>query len=335
MKYSKLIYLVSVLTLAFVTSCSDNEIPSQESVSDLSNDGYKRSLGPNVAGLDMEFVYAMAIPQSVGKIVSAKVEASIAGADGTYLEHRSYYTDQSGADQPVTVGNPCVTSGAKSEVTFSVDTCAATLRYYYRIPEDAKGKQVNFTFSAKASNGKEVTYKLGPYDICKMDMKLDVVLTDGEKCYFSLADMAAYDASEASSKGGSIDLVYLYRKIANITFEHAFVAPACDSEYKPGVSLPSGVSNNTPIRKVYGLRDRHLANLQYGIYVDDPDFLDLDFSNMPNYAINVKNEGGLWIESQDGKYRAYIYVNEVNPGSSSPKIPTNSARISIKRYTMK
>jgi hypothetical protein len=168
-----------------------------------------------------------------------------------------------------------------------------------------------------------------------MDMALDIVTTDGDNCFISIADMATYNAAEAASKAGVIDLVYLYRNISGITFAHAFVSPAADAEYLSGVTLPAGVNNSTPVRKVYGLRDRHLARMQYGIYVDDPDFTTLDFSGLPNYAINVKNEGGLWVETQDGKYRAYIYVNTVNPGSANPDIPSNSAKISIKRYTMK
>ncbi|MDR0394567.1 MAG: DUF4466 family protein [Tannerella sp.] len=335
MKHYKYLPIVFALSLTFFAACSDDEIPTPKRASGLENDCIKRSLGPNVAGLNIEFVYAAALPSDLGKLVSAKVEASIAGADGTYLEHRSFYTDGSGSDIPVVVANPCVTSGTRSEVTFTADTCAASLRYYYKIPQEAKGQNVEFTFSAKAGNGQEVSYKMGPYEIARMDMALDIVTTDGDNCYLSIADMAVYNATEAASKADRIDLVYLYRNIPNITFAHAFVAPASNSEYRPGITLPPGVNNNTPIRKVYGLRDRHLARLQYGVYVDDPDFMDLDFTGMPNYAVNVKNEGGLWMETQDGKYRAYIFINTVNPGSTNPGIPSNSAKISIKRYTMK
>jgi hypothetical protein len=334
MRHNKFLYIVLTLSLALLAACESNEIPTAESVTGLENDCIKRSLGPNVAGLDISFVYAVALPSSVGKLTAAKVEASIAGAEGTYLEHRSFYTDGSGSDIPVAVGNPCVTSGTMSEVTFSTDTCAAALRYYYRIPQEAKGRNVEFTFSAKAGNGQEVSCKMGPYEITRMDIAFDIVATDGENCYISVADMAAYSAAEVASRADRIDLVYLYRNIPNVTFAHAFVAPAASSQYMPGMTLPSGVNNNTLIRKVYGLRDKHLAKLQYGVYVDDPDFLALDFFGMPNYAVNVKNEGGLWVETHDGKYRAYIYINTVNPGSSNPGIPDNSAKISIKRYAM-
>jgi hypothetical protein len=75
------------------------------------------------------------------------------------------------------------------------------------------------------------------------------------------------------------------------------------------------------------LRDRHLARLQFGIYVDDVDFEQINFTNSTNYGLNMRLEGGAWVETADGKYRAYIFVNNVN----------NTARtmtVSIKRYAM-
>jgi hypothetical protein len=46
----------------------------------LQNDVIKRSMGPNVTGTAIEFAYAMALPHTKGKLVSAEVEATIAGA---------------------------------------------------------------------------------------------------------------------------------------------------------------------------------------------------------------------------------------------------------------
>jgi hypothetical protein len=58
------------------------------------------------------------------------------------------------------------------------------------------------------------------------------------------------------------------------------------------------------------------------------DFQQLDLSGSPDFAINLKAESGAWVETADGKYRAYIYVNSIDN-------TTKSAKISIKRYTMK
>jgi len=319
---NKLFYLIVLIApLMFMPSCQDDDGPSTV----LGNDCIKRSLGPNVVGLDIEFAYAMALPPSAGKLVSAQVEASIAGAPETWMENKSYYANAStaGVDVGIEVGSPSVNSGNKTEVTFTRDTCAATLRYYYIIPEEARGKSVSFTFTAKASNGETVSYKLGPYEVAKMHYKLDMDVTDKDRCYISIADMAVYTASEVSD-ASKIDLVYFYD--SRSAFLHSLVAPTAPAEYRPNVVIPSGAGNHTPIRKVWALRDRHLARLQYGVYIDDIDFMELDLTGMSDWALNLKVESGVWVETADGKYRAYIYVNSVG---------AESAVISMKRYTMK
>ena len=148
----------------------------------------KRSLGPNVWSTQMEFAYAMAIRPELGNLVEAKVEASIPGAEGTLLENQSWYAKLDGMDTAIVVGEPCVTEGTLSTVKFNRDTCASTLRYYYTIPEEAKGKEVSFTFSAKASNGETVSMQMGPYTVASMDMKLDIAL-GGPVSYISIEDL--------------------------------------------------------------------------------------------------------------------------------------------------
>lgn len=328
MKWKYLIITLLPALIILFQSCKEEEYALPEAKTELQNDCIKRSIGPNLVGLDLEFVYAMALGYNSGTILSAQVEASIAGATGTYLEHQSYYTNTSGNDIPVVIGNPSVTSGTKSEVVFTKDTCAAALRYFYMIPEEARGKTVSFKFSAKASTGETVSYEMGPYTISRMDMKLDIVLSDNNKMYLSIADMAAYNSSEAASSAAKIDLVYLYRSITGITFAHALASPASNAEFLPGVTLPSGVNNLTKFIKVYGLRDRHLARLQYGIYIDDIDFEQISFTNSTDFGINMRLEGGAWVETADGKYRAFIFVNKVD---NSKKEMT----VSIKRYVMK
>lgn len=324
----RLNYYIFIGLFLFMTSCEDDkyEIPGTES--GLQNDCIKRTLGPNVAGLNLEFAYAMALPQDEGEIVSARVEASLSGAAGTYLENKSYYTNGSGQDIGITIGDPSVTDGTTTTVAFTRDTCAATLRYYYKIPEEARGKIVSFTFSAQASNGQTVSYEMGPYTVSKMDLKLDLIATNNAACYISIADMAIYDAAGAAANADKIDLVYLYRSIPGITFAHALVAPAADVQYLPGVTLPSGVNNNTKGLKAWNLRDQQLARLQYGVFIDDVDFQEINLSEAPNYAINMKNESGLWVETEDGKYRAYVYVNKVDNSKAQ-------MTLSIKRLQMK
>lgn len=309
-------------------SCKDDEYTVPTPKDKLQNDCIKRTLGPNVVGLNIEFAYAMALPAARGQIVSAQVEATIAGAASTRLENNSYYTDGSGVDVGVPIGEPSVNEDAVTRVTFNKDTCAATLRYYYAIPESARGKSVSFTFSAKSSNGESVTYSMGPYTIAGMDMKLDLAVKDGAACFISIADTAVYTAAEAAARPDRIDLVYLYRDIPNVTFKHSLVAPGANKEYLPDVTLPPNATNVTRISKVWNLRDFHLARLQYGVYIDDLDFQRLDIAGAPGFAINLKEEAGAWIETADGKYRAYVYINETDDAQKS-------AVISIKRYAVK
>ncbi len=317
-------HLLAILLVLLAVSCSeDNSTIFQ-------NDCIKRSIGPNLVGRDIEFAYAMALPPEMGKIVSASVEANIQGAPETWLDHRSYYTNRSGgADIGITIGNPSSNSGAKTEVVFTRDTCAATLRYHYVIPEEARGKEVSFTFSASANNGETVSYSMGPYTVSRMDFKLDMAVSSDNLCFISLEDMTVYNAAEAAANPGKIDLVYLYRSISGISFAHSFVSPGANSDYLPGIALPAGVTNISKIKKAWNLNDRHLARRQEGVYVDDLDFINLDMSNMPDYTLNMAVQSGLWVETQDGKYRAYIFINSVNNNAGG------SAVISMKRYAMK
>ena len=324
-------YSLTLLTLLviFFTACQEEEYTVPTAQTGLHNDCIKRTLGPNVVGLSLNFAYAMALPEIEGKIISAQVEASIAGATGTYLEHRSFHTNAGGVDVPDTIASPSVTTGIKTEVVFTKDTCAATLRYFYSIPEEARGKTVSFTFSAKASNGETVTYSMGPYTIAKMEMKLDIVLSDNNNSYLSITDMAVYNAATAAANADKIDLIYLYRVITGITFNHALCAPSTNPDYLPGIVLPTGVNRSTKMVETWALREHQLApTLQYGIYIDDLDFVKANFTGAPDYAINLRAESGAWVETADGKYRAFIYVNSIN---NTAKTMT----VSIKRYTMK
>lgn len=325
-KYKFPLALLAILLLA-MTSCEKKDYELPNAKDGLQNDAIKRSLGPNIVNDTIEFVYAMGILPSKGKLVSAEVEASIEGAAGTFLEHRSFYTNTSGVDVGVQVADPSVTVKEKTTVTFTKDTSAVALRYTYIVPEAARGKTVSFTFTARSSNGETATYKLGPYNVSKMDMKRLLTVVNAGNAYISIEDMAVYNDAGAAANANKIDLVYLYRTYTTSTFTHALVAPAADAQYLPDITLPAGVNRNTKIQKVFSLQDYDLAFLQYGIYIDDRDFQELDLSNAPNFAINLKAEAGIWVETADKKYRAYVYVNSINNGGKS-------AVISMKRYAL-
>jgi len=328
-KYIDYAFLLTALLGLFTSSCKKDSYALPVASDKLQNQAIKRTLGPNIVGQQIEFAYAMAILSNKGKLVACTAEASIAGAPGTYLENRSFYTAQTGADVADTVGSPSVTSGTTTTVTYTVDTSAATLRYYYVIPEAARGKTVSIKFTATSSDGESISTIMGPYTIAQMDMKLNMKVSNNNMMYISIADSTVYNAVDAAAHAANIDLVYLYRNRPNSAFNHALVAPAADTQYLPGVILPAGVNRTAKLLKTFNLQDHNLApNEQYGgTFIDDIDFQKLDLSESPNYAINLKQDAGVWVETADGKYRAYIFFNSV---SSS-----GSAVISMKRYALK
>jgi hypothetical protein len=335
-KYNKMQYrnqyipcfLLAALTL-LVVSCKKDEYKLPTAANKLQDEGLKRSTGPNIVGQQIEFAYAMALPHSKGKLVSCTAEASIAGGAGTWMENKSYFTDvnNSGKDSGILVGNPYVTSGTTTTVDYTVDTSAATLRYYYIIPEEARGKTVSFTFTAKSSDGESISTRMGPYTVSNMDILVKQKVTNKGNMYISIGDMKIYDSTGAAAHAGSIDLVYLYRSYTTSAFNHALVAPAANAMYLPDVILPAGVNRDTKMLKVFNLHDHNLApDEQYGdAFIDDIDLQKIDLTGDPDYAINLKQDAGVWVETADGKYKAFVFINSV---------ATNTATIGIKRLAV-
>lgn len=248
----KLILFFILCFYITLSGCEKDEYSLPVPKDALQNDALKRKFGPNIAGQFIDFAYAIAIPAAKGKIVSAQVEATIAGGDQTYIDPKSYHTNTSGADVGVEVAAASVNNNNITSINLTRDTNAVTFRYYYQVPEAAKGKEVSFTFSAKSSNGETVSYKLGPYAVSKMDMVKRLTVSDNNLMYVSIADMKVYNAVEAAANPGKIDLVYLYRSISGASFNHALVAPAA-SEYLNGFTLPQGVNNDSKLIRVFGL----------------------------------------------------------------------------------
>lgn len=328
----KLKYCSALLLGLALCSCEDDPKLFHDVITELSNDCIKRSLpvAPNIVNNDIEFAYAMAIPKELGKLTSAQAVASIPGAENTRFDPNSYYTNNGGQDIPVRVTDDSKTEGGTTRVEFTVDTCASTLRYYYMIPEEAKGKEVKFTFSVKASNGQTAQYKLGPYKISKMDMTLDRIV-NADNCFISFQNegeaIHIYSKEEVAndlSLLGKIDLMYHYSTYGDIS--HAIYTLSSPEEYMDGVSLPVGFVNDTKLKKIYGMQDRQLARLKYNKYVDDLDFETLNLTKSSTYLLGLKEESAFWAETSDGKYRAFVYVN---------KAPKGEMRISAKRYPMK
>lgn len=325
-----IIIITTVLAVAWVcltTACSDDkEYTLPSGIDELSNDCLKNSIGVNMVGQTIDFSYAMALPRTGGHLVEAVVEASVAGAVGTMLDNQSYHTN-AGYDEGVVVGSPCENVENRTRVVFTRDTCASTLRYSYVVPESLRGKQVSFVFSATDSNQKTVSMKMGPYAISNMDMALDIKLKN--KDCFSIGEMRVLTTAEATANPEKVDFVYSYQIKRGVTFNHAFISPTTSnlSNYMEGITLPVGLSNSTKMVKTFGTLDQQLARNENAVFVDDIDLYDKAFDNSQDFLINIGEKGGAWLQTADGRYRAYLYINTA---------PANKAgmTVSIKRLKM-
>ena len=210
-------------------ACSDDD------ESAIKNDMIKKTVSPAIAGEKIEFAYAMGTTN--GRINKAEAVASITGATGTGFELHSWFTAQTGMDVngvhygagedvPIQTVKDASTDGSISTAnlmekvdahyinptiaigTTQTDLIAATLRYNFVVPEDAKGKTFSITFTAVSSTGDRVSYKTPNYKISKMDMKRLIELENEGACYFSIEDMKAYTKEEvnALNLSGKIDL---------------------------------------------------------------------------------------------------------------------------------
>ena len=337
----KSIYLLMCSLLAALMLGCDT---APESTTLLRNDCLHRSWGIHMVGEELTFAYAAAMPYGSGKIESMKVVASIAGGPSTRIDTRAYKTSQTGVDIGRTVAtnipqtNPC-----SSKVDLIVDTCAITLRYYYEIPEEARDKDVSFTFYASADNGDLVSYEMGPIHCSRQDCKTGIT-ANNERCYISIEDMAVYTYDEVVAGGKNVDVMYTYKAVKTPTspsgnssiggLNKCFMSPTEEAinrvEELKTLQLPP-VQRNTKLRESAHAKDEVIEQSKWHLYITDEDFVALDFDRMgySNLVTNFVTEYNcIWIETEDGKYRAWIWVN--TPSSDT----TDAITFGMKRYKM-
>ncbi len=315
-------YLICLVALSSIISCS------KESEKLLKDDFLLKTVSPAVVGESLEFAYAMATAD--GSLKSATAEASIAGAPGTGFDTKSYHVDSRGNDIGVVVADTSTQSNI-SAATYSADTSMATLRYKYIVPAEASGQSISITFQAESSGGEIVSTTTPLYKISEMDLKRNIIMTNDNACYFSIENMMAYTEAEVIAQGLSdkIDLVYLYDALSidGFAFGHALVSPGADEKYLNGRIIPDGFKKNkTKIEKQVFIKDMQLSGTLPATFVDDIDLKTLDLSYALDFALGISSKNSAFIETEDGRYRAYLYFNE----AKSRKLTFGIKRLEIK-----
>jgi hypothetical protein len=211
------------------------------------------------------------------------------------------------------------TEGGASTAMFTYDTVVATLRYSYVGPEEAKGQTVSFTFSAESTIGETVSTSTPEYRISNMTMKRDIVLTDGDACFFSVENMRGYTEAEVIANGlqDKIDLVYIYDALNpdGYPYGHALVSPRSDEKYFNAVNVPESFRiNSTLIEKKAYLWDSHFTGEVPAVYVDDIDLETLDLAGAADFALGITSRNSAFLVTADGRYHAYIYINNARGG---------------------
>ena len=163
-----------------------------------------------------------------------------------------------------------------------------------------------------------------------MDMKRLIELQNEGTCYFSIEAMKAYTKAEvvAQNLTDKIDFIYNYQaKLNGFDYTHSFVSPATDPKFIAisGI-VPSGATNNTPMEQRANVHDAQLKGSDPAVYVDDIDFETLKLDGAMNYILNLKKDDSAFMKTADGKYAAYIYINNID---NSGKMT-----VSIKRYPL-
>lgn len=312
MKRIILLSILSIICFSFAGCSNDDE-------ASLKNDYIKKSVAPLVVGEKIWFSYAAGTTDS--KLKSFKAVASAPGDEGTNFEPYSWRTEN-GNEISTIAASDCITDGAVSTATI-LDSQATTLRYYYVIPPELKGKQVSFEFSATSQDGEEVSCKTPVYDVCSMDMKKNIELSgedDGAR-YFSIEDMEAYTLEEVVSGNlmDKIDFIYAYDATKSVgeneyTYKHAIFAPGATTYYPDDFSLPSDWPAKETLmdKKLYVWDGQLKGDDHIAIYVDDLDLQEETFDNSANGILDLRKDGGAFLRTADGKYVAYIYINSLN-----------------------
>lgn len=315
--------LLYVVPAVLYSSCSDDD-------SSLRNDLLRKDVGPVLVGNTLEFAYAIGSTDGT-PIKAVEVTASVPGAEGTGIAMNSRYTNpNNGEEEEVRIATETSTEGAQSKA-YLVDTIAATVRYFYVVPKEARGNKIKFHFRSITATG-EATIHSSEYVVSNVEIFKNLSLSASQKSCFSLETMESYSVSQVEELGiaDKIDFIYTYKPTlgSGWTFAHGLVAPSNEKGYLYPVEVPAGSTNKTLMEKRFWPDGQLKTSGVPTIYVDEIDLRQADLDGVTSHAYELGQDQGVLIMSHDQKYIAYLYVNE----TSSNLLRMNFA---IKRLTLK
>lgn len=80
------------------------------------------------------------------------------------------------------------------------------------------------------------------------------------------------------------------------------------------------------MEKRANVRDAQLKGEAPNVYIDDVDFQSLDLGAAVDYALTFSKDDGAFMQTANGKYAAYVYVNKIDD--------SGKMTVSIKRYPL-
>lgn len=315
--------LLCMVVAAIYSSCSDDESP-------LRNDLLRKDSGPVLVGNTLEFAYAIGSTDGT-PIKAVEITASIPGAEGTGIARNSRYTNpNNGEEEEVRIATETSTEGTVSKA-YIVDTIAATVRYFYVVPKEARGSRIKFHFRSITGSG-EASVQSPEYTVSSVEIFKDLSLSAGQRSCFSLETMQSYSVAQVEELGiaDKIDFIYTYKPSmgSGWTFAHGLVSPSNEKGYLYPVEIPTGAANRTLMEKRYWPDGQLKTSGVPTIYVDEIDLRQATLDGVTAHAYELGQDQGVLIKSHDEKYIAYLYINETSGN-------LQRMNFAIKRLTLK
>ena len=292
----------------------------------------KTSYPPFIIGDKIEFSFA-AGSATEGKLSKLEVTASIVGAVGTKLDLKGrFYNWETGMDDVYSVFKDTLNSGNITS-GYYVDTIAATARYTYVIPAEARGKNISLTFKVSTASktvSQTVNYTISNIILTKGLVMQSATVDGTDKAFFSIADGKAYSRAEIETGNlqKSIDFVYVVDPIGSATswkLNSALLAPA--NQYMPaGLLGVNWIDKNASGIEMKNWEDFQLMGSGRLNNVDDLDFQQASIVTNTMMAFNLALNSRSLVRSADGKWIALVWVTAVD---------ANSLTINMKKYQQK